>query len=174
MTFVFRQLFNLVYLLNSETGSRSIASGLAGGMILGFSPLLSLQSLLVGFLILFFRVQFGAALISMFFFKLISPLLAGLFHRVGDAVLGSELLEPLFVLLYNLPLVPYTRFYNTIVMGAGVVSILLVGPVYLVSLKLVDRYRASVLRRLKESRYWKFWKSTTLYRWYQKYESMMG
>lgn len=174
MTLVFRQLFNLAYLLNSERGTRSIASGFACGLILGFSPVLSLQTLLVGMVVLVFRIQFGAALLAMFFFKIISPLLTGLFHGVGAAVLSVDALEPLYVLLYNLPLVPYTRFYNTVVMGAGVVSVLLVVPTYFLFLWLVDRYRRTVLKKLKESRWWTFWKSTALYKWYQKYESIMG
>lgn len=174
MTLVFRQLFNLVYLLNSERGSRSIAAGIAAGMILGFSPVMSLQSILVAVVIFVFRIQFGAAVVSMFFFKLISPLLVDLFDLVGEFVLGLAVLEPVYVLLYNLPLVPYTRFYNTVVMGAGVLSVLLVYPVYKVALKLTERYRQVVLARLKDSRLWTLWKSSTLYKWYQKYESMMG
>lgn len=174
MTLLFRHIFNLVYLLNSERGSRSIAAGVAAGLILGFSPVLSLQSILVALVIFVFRVQFGAALVSMFFFKLTSPLLEGVFHWIGNIVLGVGALEPVYVVLYNLPLVPYTRFYNTVVMGAGVLSVLLVVPVYWCALTLTERYRETVLTRLKNSRFWTLWKSSTLYKWYQKYESMMG
>lgn len=174
MTLLLRQLFKFVYLLNSETGTTSISVGFACGLVLGFSPILSLQSLLVFLVILVFRVQFGAALLAAAGFKLLSVPLTPVFHGVGDFVLGLSILEGLYTTLYNLPVVPMTRFYDTVVMGAGVVSLLLAYPVYRISELLVDRYRATVLARLKESRLWSVWKASTLYKWYQKYESFRG
>ncbi|MFB6347229.1 MAG: TIGR03546 family protein [bacterium] len=174
MTFLFRQLFKLIYLLNSETGTRSIAAGCACGLVLGFSPVVSLQGLLVVAVVLFFRVQIGAAMLSSGLFKFVALLMTGVFHWIGDSVLSVRILEPVYTLLYNLPLIPYTRFYNTVVMGAGVVSLILVVPVYLITCRLVDQYRGDVLRRLKTSRYWSLWKSTSLYKWYRNYESTMS
>lgn len=105
MTLIFRQLFKLVRLLNSETGANSIATGLSCGIFLGFSPILSLQGLLVFLAIFLFRIQLAAALVSMFFFKLISPLLTPLFHWCGDWILGLQALESVYETLYNLPLI---------------------------------------------------------------------
>ncbi|MFH0934944.1 MAG: hypothetical protein V1879_07035 [Pseudomonadota bacterium] len=47
MTLLLKQLFALIRLLNSDTGSNQIAAGVACGLILGFAPMLSLQALLV-------------------------------------------------------------------------------------------------------------------------------
>lgn len=115
MAFLGRQLFKLVYLLNSERGTDSIAAGMALGIVLGFSPILSLQSMLVFLVVLMFRVQMGAALLSMGLFKLIAPALTPLFHAVGEIVLSVEALLPVYRTLYTLPVVPLTRFYNTVV-----------------------------------------------------------
>jgi uncharacterized protein (TIGR03546 family) len=174
MTLLLRQLFKLAYLLNSEKGTASISAGFACGLVLGFSPVLSLQSLLVFLVILVFKVQFAAALLAAAGFKLLSLPLTPIFHSAGNFVLGLDFLEPLYTSLYNLPLIPLTRFYDTVVMGAGVVSLLLAYPVYRLTEFLVDRYRSTVLAWLKESRLWSVWKASTLYKWYQKYESFSG
>lgn len=67
MTVLLKQLFAFFKLLNSEDGENQLAAGLALGVILGFSPFLSLQTLIVLFLIFLFRIQMGAAFLSAFF-----------------------------------------------------------------------------------------------------------
>ena len=132
MTLILQQFFKFFQLLNSETGTNQIASGLCLGMILGFTPALSLQSLLVFMLMFMFRVQLGAAFLAAFFFKFLAFLLDPAFHSVGVIVLENEGLKPIFTTLYNMPIIPFTRFYNTIVMGSGVVSLLLCIPMFFV------------------------------------------
>lgn len=174
MTLLGRQLFKLVYLLNSERGTESIAAGMALGIVLGFSPVLSLQSVIVFLAVLVFRVQMGAALLSMGLFKLIAPPLTPLFHVVGEAVLSVGVLLPVYRALYTLPLVPLTRFYNTVVTGAGVCGLILAPEGYLLARWLIARYRSAVVARLKETRWWTLWKSSTIYKWYQSYRSVVG
>lgn len=174
MTFLLRQLFNLIYLLNSETGTNSISAGFCCGLVLGFSPIYSLQSLLVVLILLIFRVQLGAALVAMAFFKLMALPMVGLFHVIGDFVLSISMLEPVFVYFYNLPLIPMTRFYNTVVMGAGILSVVLIPPFFYLSKFLIDQYRRTVVRRLKETKVWTVWQASTIYKWYQRYKSIYG
>ena len=123
MTLLLKQFFQLFKLLNSETGTNQIAWGIAFGFVLGMTPAFSLQTILVFLILLFFRVQMGAAFLAAFFFKFMAYLLDPVFHMVGEAVLSSEGLKPTFTALYNMPVVPWTRFYNTIVMGSGVLSL---------------------------------------------------
>ena len=56
MVFLLKQIFGFVKLLNSETGHIQIAAGIACGLILGFAPVFSLQTLLVIFLLFFFSL----------------------------------------------------------------------------------------------------------------------
>src|SRR3954463_4005290 len=114
MSLLLKQLFGFLKLLNSETGHNQIAAGIAAGFILGMSPMLSLQAFLVFVCIFFFRIQAGVAFLSAFFFAFIAYLLDPVFHTMGAAVLESPGLQPLFTTLYNLPLVPLTRFYNSV------------------------------------------------------------
>lgn len=172
MMLILNQIFSLFRLLNSETGTKQIAVGIACGLILGFAPSLSLQSILVFILLFIFRIQMGAAFLAAFFFAFIAWILDPINHWVGSRVLEIEALHPLYTTLYNMPIIPFTRFYNSVTMGAGVISIVLALPVYFISQILIAKYRTKVVERFKENKYWKMWTGTVLYSWYTKYASL--
>lgn len=174
MTLLLKQLFALVRLLNSDTGTNQIAAGVACGLILGFAPMLSLQALLVFVCMFLFRIQIGAALTSAFFFAMVAWLFDPVSHLVGSAILETESLQPLFTTMYNMPLVPLTRFYNSVVMGAGVVSLLLALPVFFGSKRLIAVYRAKVVERFRSSPFWKLWSGTVFFKWYATYDKLHG
>lgn len=172
MTFLLKQIFSLIKLLNSDTGSNQIAAGVACGLILGFAPAFSLQTILVILILFFFRIQIGAATVSAFFFAFIAWILDPIHHIVGMKILETEALNSLFTQMYNMPLVPLTRFYNSIVMGSGVVSIILALPVFLLVRTLVAKYRELVVARFKETKFFKALQATSFYKWYAKYEEL--
>ena len=162
MTLILKQIFGLLKLLNSDTGHNQVAAGVAAGFILGMSPTLSLQSLLIFIFILFFRIQAGAAFIAAFFFAFIAYLLDPIFHSVGSQILQNEALTPFFTTLYNMPIVPFTKFYNSVVMGAGVVAICTAPFLFLISRSLIIKYRKTVLERIKQTKIWKAIKALSL------------
>ncbi len=172
MTLILKQIFALMRLLHSETGEKQIASGIALGVILGFSPFLSLQSLLVIFILLFTRAQIGAAFLSAFFFSFIAYLIDPMAHVFGGLILGSPGLKELWTTLYNMPIVPLTKFNNTVVMGSGIIGLLLAPIAYLSSQVLIQRYRTTVVKRIGETRVAKMIKKTSVYNWYVKYEEL--
>lgn len=174
MTLLLKQLFAFLKVLNSDTGENQIAAGIACGLILGFAPVLSLQTLLVFIIIFLFRVQAGAAFSSAFFFKMIAWLLDPVFDSIGGSFLEIEGLAGVYTTLYNMPIVPFTKFYNSIVMGAGVVSIALFPIVFFVSKVLIVKYRKTVLERFQETKFWKAVKATGFYKWYAKYDQYYG
>jgi uncharacterized protein (TIGR03546 family) len=174
MTILLKQLFAFFRLLNSDTATNQLAAGLACGVILGFAPILSLQALLVLFCCFFFRIQLGAAFLSAFFFKFIAYLFDPVSNTLGKTVLEAPSLRSLFVQLYNMPFVPMTRFNNSIVMGSGLISFILVLPLFFLFKKLILKYRATVVARYKQTKIWKFWASTSFYNWYLKYERLYG
>jgi uncharacterized protein (TIGR03546 family) len=73
-----------------------------------------------------------------------------------------------------MPIVPLTRFYNSIVMGAGIISIVLAVPVYFLSKKLILKYRATVVARYQNTKFWKALKATKVYGMYSKYTELYG
>ena len=174
MGLLLKQIFAFLKLLNSETGNNQIAAGVAAGFILGMTPALSLQSLLVFILLFFFRIQIGAALISGFFFAFPAYLLDGVCHQVGTLVLEMPSLKVLFTVLYNMPLVPMTRFNNSIVMGSGVFAIILTPVVFFASKAIIRQYRAQIVARFQQTKFWKLVKATSLYQWYVKYDEYFG
>jgi uncharacterized protein (TIGR03546 family) len=174
MTLILKQLFAFLKMLNSETGQNQIAAGIAAGFVLGMTPMLSLQTLLVFICIFFFRIQAGAAFLAAFFFAFIAWLLDPVFHSVGVSILEMDYLRGAFTTMYNVPLLPLTRFNNTVVMGSGVVAILLTPVVYLVSRMLIVKYRETVLAKIRNTKFWKAVKATSLYKWYYTYDNLYG
>lgn len=174
MTLLLKQMFALIRLLNSDTGTNQIAAGVACGLILGFAPWLSLQALLVFVCLFLFRIQIGAALTSAFFFAMVAWLFDPLSHQIGAAILEAEALRSTFTALYNMPLVPLTRFYNSVVMGAGVLSIVLAPLVFFASRRLIVAYREKVVARFQASPFWKLWSGTSFFKWYANYEKLYG
>jgi len=174
MSLLLKQLFGFLKLLNSETGHNQIAAGVAAGFILGMSPTLSLQALLVFLCIFFFRIQAGSAFLSAFFFAFIAYLLDPVFHSLGSQILEAEGLQSLFTRMYNMPLVPLTRFNNSVVMGAAAVTISASPIVFFISRALILKYREAVVARIKQSKLWKLFQATTLYKWYYSYDQLFG
>ncbi len=174
MTLILKQIFSLLKLLNSDKGENQIAAGIACGLVLGFAPVFSLQTLLIFILLFFLRIQIGAAFASAFFFALIAYIFDPVFDRVGGLILELDFLSGMFTTLYNLPIVPFTKFYNSVVMGAGVVSLLLFPVVFIFAKKLIVKYRVTVVARFERTKFWKAIKATGLYKWYAKYDELYG
>lgn len=174
MTLILKQIFGLLKVLNSDTGENQISAGVACGLIMGFSPALSLQTLLVFIIIFLFRVQAGAAFASAFFFAMVAYVFDPVFDNVGQVILEMNSLEPTFKTLYNMPIVPFTKFYNSVVMGAGVVAIAMSPIIFVLTKLFVKKYRATVVAKFQETKFWKAVKATGFYKWYAKYDSLYG
>ena len=174
MTLILKQIFGLLKVLNSDTGENQISAGVACGLIMGFSPALSLQTLLVFIIIFLFRVQAGAAFASAFFFAMVAYVFDPVFDNVGQMILEMNSLEPTFKTLYNMPIVPFTKFYNSVVMGAGVVAIAMSPIIFVLTKLFVKKYRATVVAKFQETKFWKAVKATGFYKWYAKYDSLYG
>ena len=174
MSLILQQIFNFFKLLNSETGHNQIAAGIALGFVLGLSPFLSLQTFLVLICILFFRIQAGAAFLAAFFFKFIGFLLDPVADPLGRWVLEQPSLRPLFIELYNMPLIPFTRFNNSIVMGSGVLALALTPVIFVVSRRTILKYRVTIVARFKNTQFWKVFTATSFYKWYNTYQSLYG
>lgn len=174
MTLLFKQLYGFIKLLNSDTGTNQLAAGMACGIILGFAPTFSIQTLIVFLLVFMFRIQAGAAFATAFFFKLFAWLLDPAFHALGSKVLELESMRPLYITLYNMPIIPLTRFNNSIVMGAALVSFILAIPGFFIFKVLIEKYRTHILLKFGNTKLAKLAKSTALYKWYAKYQELYG
>lgn len=174
MTLLIKQFISLIQLLHSENGENQIAWGLALGVFLGFAPFFSIQTLLVLFVVFIFRVQFGAAALSAFFFKFIAFLMDPLADIIGRAALENASLRPLWTKMYNLPVLPMTRFNNSINMGSFILSIILCPILFFIFKKLIIQYRQKILAKMEQTVLWKSFKASKLHTWYAKYNDLYG
>ncbi len=174
MSLLLKQIFSFFQLLNSDTGTNSLATGLSMGILLGFSPFLSLQTFLVLLIVFFFRVQLGAAFLSAFFFKFLAYLFDPASDLLGRQILESPTLRPHWIQMYNMALIPLTRFNNSIVMGSAVLGILLLIPSYFIFRHLIVKYRQLVVQRFQKSKVWKLFSATGLYKFYDQYRKLYG
>ena len=143
-------------------------------MILGFTPAFSLQTVLVFILLFLFRIQIGAAFLSAFFFKFGAYLLDPLFDVIGKWALQLDGAKDVYTTLFNMPIVPYTRFNNSIVMGSAILSVLLVPFVFVISQIMIVKYRKTVVERFRDTKLWKAVQATYFYKWYAKYDELFG
>ena len=168
-------LVKLIKVLHSETDPGQISLGFALGMIPGLTPVSSPHNLLVLFALLFLRVNLSAATLSWVFFSALGFALDPFFHRIGIFLLtGVNPLQVFWTTLYNVPLVPYTRFNNSVVLGSLMVSILSFYPVYRGGRLMVLRYRATFLERFNRWRIVQILKASSLYKWYARFSELRG
>ena len=147
-----RAAYKLIRIIGSETEPGQISLGFAFALVAGFTPVVSLHNLLVLFLILVLRVNLSAFLLGLAFFSGMAYLLDPLFHRIGLAALTAGSLEGLWTALYNSTLWRLERFNNSIVMGSLIVSLLLFVPLYLVSNRLILKYREHFLAWVQKTK----------------------
>jgi uncharacterized protein (TIGR03546 family) len=113
-------------------------------------------------------------MLSGFFFKLIAFTIDPLADAVGRYFLEMASLRDLYIQLYNMPLVPLTRFNNSIVMGSGIIGFILAPIAFFIFKFLILKYREQVLSRIQTTRIFKAMAATKLYQWYSTYESLYG
>lgn len=129
-------------ILTAIRGSHSpeqIAFGIALGMVIGLIPKDSLFAFSFGFLIFATSVNLLATSVSAFTFSWIGVLLDPVSHVVGRLILAYPGLQTTWLWLHELPIIPWTRFNNTVVMGSLVIGLLSMLPLYLVSKDLCIR-----------------------------------
>ena len=174
MTLILKQIFAFLKVLNSDTGENQIAAGLACGLVLGFAPALSLQTIFIFIVIFFFRIQAGAAFTAAFFFSFIAWAFDPILHQIGSMALELESMRSFYTTLFNLPIIPFTKFYNSVVMGSAIASILMAPIVFIIAKILIKKYRIVIMSRFEKTKAWKAVKATALYKWYAKYDQLYG
>ncbi len=162
-----RTLAKLLQVLNSETEPSQITLGLAFGMVMGFTPMLTLHNVLVLLLVLVLRVNLSAFLLGIAIFSGFAFALDPVFHSLGALVLNAEALQGLWTDLYNSAWGRLEHFYNTVVMGSLLISVALFVPVVWSGNRLVLRYRAHVPGWFKNNRVVMALKSSRFYEIYQ-------
>ena len=154
---------------------RQVAAGFALGSILGLSPMLTLQGAVVWFILLVFDVNLSAAGVAITLCSLVAYLADPAFHWLGYQILVNvSALTPLWTWLYNAPLAPLSRFYNTVVMGSLCVSLVLALPIYAAMKRFVIAYRDHIHSRVEKWKIYTVLQRSKVVQWYQKIRDLKG
>ena len=156
--------------LHSEGTPGQVAAGIALGAALGLTPRLNLHNLAIFSLIVLLNVSFGGGMLGWALFTLPGFLLDPVFNWIGNSLLDAPGLRPLWTAMYNAPLVPYTNFNNSVVLGSCVGWLLLAVPIYFGARIGVAHYRATWGQRVMQSKMYRAVKASTaynVYRWFR-------
>jgi uncharacterized protein (TIGR03546 family) len=159
---------SLVKALNSEGTPAQVAAGIALGACLGLTPLVSLHNLLIAGVILFFRVSVPGSMLGLLIFTPVGFALDPLFDAVGTRLLAdTSTLLPLWIWLYNTPILALGNPTNTIVVGS--VASWLVGaiPLYVLARLGVDVYRRTIYAKYRDAKVFKALRASKLYGMYR-------
>src|SRR3989344_1839946 len=107
----------LLKAFHGDISPNQLAAGFAIGAIIGLVPKLGLMGFLLWCAVLFFRVHFGMATAAALLFALISVITDPMAEKLGFSILTSSGLQGIWTALYSMPIVPFTSFHNTLVMG---------------------------------------------------------
>jgi uncharacterized protein (TIGR03546 family) len=158
---------SIIKTLHSEGTPGQVALGIALGSVLGLTPLMNVHNLIIFSLVVLLNVSFGGAMLGWALFVPVGFILDPAFDRIGAGLLGAASLRPLWTSWYNAPLVPYTNFNNTVVLGSVVGWLLLVVPIFFAARWGVARYRATIGERVRRS---KFYQAVTASKVYNVYK----
>ncbi len=150
-----------------------ISAGFTMGFVVGLTPFWTLQNILILVIAILTKVNLSAAFFSIFLFSFVAYLFDPLFHNLGYFMLAQlEVLNGLWTALYNMPVAPFTRFYNTIVAGSLLTALILAFPVYVLGKKGIVSYRKKLGPKVENSKFIKAIKGSGLYKWYSRIRDM--
>jgi uncharacterized protein (TIGR03546 family) len=145
MLWLIKQFLYLRKAVTTGDSPRLLAFSFALGMVLGLMPKGNLLAVLVSMVLFASRSNLAVAMVSALSFSLVGPLADPLTDRLGAALLHWPVLRPTWSWLYDKPLVPWTSFNNTVVLGSLMLGLLAFYPVYRVAWSFFAWRRAKAL-----------------------------
>ncbi|MFH1783884.1 MAG: TIGR03546 family protein [bacterium] len=170
MFWIIKIIKKFIKLLHSNVNPTEIAGGFALGSIIGLTPLFALHNILIFFLIIVLNVNIGAAFFGMLIFAIVGACTDPIAHWIGYYLLvtaGS--LTPIWSSLYNMPIVPFTKFNNTVMLGSMVISLVLFVPILLGFKKFIIFYRKSLQEKVLKWKVVTIIKSTGIFKLYIRF-----
>jgi uncharacterized protein (TIGR03546 family) len=160
---------SLIKTLHSAGTPGQVAAGMALGSALGLTPIMNLHNLLIFSLLVLLNVSFGGGMLGWMLFVPIGFLLDPAFNAIGLGLLSAPGLRPLWTEWTNTPILPYTNFNNTVVLGSFVAWLVLAVPIFFAARYGVTRYRATIGERVRQSRFYKAVTASQVYNIYKMF-----
>ena len=172
-----KKIINLIKVIQSDDSPKKLAWGFAYGSLLGMVPGFTIYHCVLFVGVYLFSINVGMTLLSFALFKFVVIIISRYLHIIGYKLLvENDVLQPFWTTLYNLPIIPWTKFYNTVVLGGMVLSFCLFLPSYFISLRIIILYRKQLRDRLrKKMDKWKIVKivkGSKLIKLYEKYSKV--
>jgi uncharacterized protein (TIGR03546 family) len=149
---IIRTLAKLIALLNSNRRAAEVGAAIAFGFWIALVPATNLIFAALVLVVFLVKVNLGMAIVSALVLSLVVPALDPLLNRLGEAILLAPGLEPVFTRMADMPVVPWTRFNDTLVMGTFVGGAVAFVPVMLLAVLLVHLYRKHVHAKIANSK----------------------
>ena len=148
--FVLKMLKKIIVMFQSDISPNQIAWGFALGAILGLVPNMLIKCLLF-VIIMFFRVNLTAAFLASALYAILAFALDPILDKIGYFVLADcSFLKSFWTYLFNCPVIPFSHFNNTIVMGSLVLGIILIVPNGILAKKLLVYYRQNLRDKVSQ------------------------
>ena len=160
-------LAKLFTALNSDSSPWQLAFGFAFGMVMGLTPLLGLHSLILLFVVLFFRINVTSFLVSWAAFSVLTIPFSGVLSNLGEGLLVYKGLQSFWTALYGSYLGQLSQFYHTLTLGSLLVSVALFPFVLMGSKKLIEQYRLRFMQWVNQWRIVQFIKGSHFYQLYR-------
>ena len=156
-----RWTYKFLGLFENYSTAQGLALGVSLGMILAMCPINTLQFWIFSTGIFLLQLNLATLLGSYLLVSIFNLFGGHLFTKFGLALLVPQSLVKVWSFFYNIPLIPFTEFYNPNVIGKLVFCISAALPVYLVSYKLVTAIEPFMYH---------WWRTTKLYAIYRGYK----
>ena len=160
---------SMIKTLHSAGTPGQVAAGMALGSALGLTPLMSLHNLVIFSVLVLLNVSFGGGMLGWMLFVPVGFLLDPAFDRIGLKLLAAPSLTPLWTDLTNTPILPYTDFNNTVVLGSFVSWLILTIPIFFAARYGVAKYRATIGERVRQSKIYKAVTASQIYNVYKMF-----
>jgi len=160
--------------LNSEASPWQLAFGIAFGLVVGLTPLMSLHNIVLVLLVFLLRVNLSAFFLATGFFTGLAYLLDGVSISVGEAILTNPSLQDFWTGLYQSEFWQLTHFNHTLTMGSLVISLILFLPIAVLSKHLIIIYRQRVMASVGKLKIVQMLKGSNLYGLYSSVSDKGG
>jgi uncharacterized protein (TIGR03546 family) len=156
--------------LNENRSPNEVAAGVALGMIIGLIPKGNLLALLIWVIIMIFQVNISMATAAIVLFAIFGHITDPVAEKLGFFLLsGVPALKGLWTALYNTPIIPFTNFNNTLVMGNFALGLLLFVPVFFAMRRFVVVYRLRYRERVMQWKLMKAFQASAAFDLYQRW-----
>lgn len=149
---IIKLIAKLVASLNSNTKPGAVAAAIAWAFMLGLMPLGSITWILIFFLTLILRINWGFELLFILIFSGVGMLMTGLVDSLGWALLNWAPLTAAVSALYGIPLGPFFQLHNSLTMGGLAWGLIFWFPLFFGGRVLVVLWREKVAPRIARSK----------------------